>query len=143
MTTHSKTRADVARIAEVSDSTVGRWLSGRTKELEAKTIRKLNEGTGITVTELLIASGMFTPDQLGAQLPENDPRTLSNDALLALVRERMVEPAGAGGLADYEEAQPRTGEAKPTGRRRGPWLVAENGVQNNNGPNSDGPDENA
>jgi transcriptional regulator with XRE-family HTH domain len=143
MTTHGKTQADIARIAEVSDSTVGRWISGRTKTLTVDTIRKLVDHTELTVPELLVAAGMFTREQLEAAPPPTDPRTLSNDALLAYVRERMVEPPGAGGLGDYEEAQPRTGPVEPTGRRRGPWLIANNGQDNNgqDGEEPEGPDE--
>jgi transcriptional regulator with XRE-family HTH domain len=138
MTTHGKTQADIARIAEVSDSTVGRWISGRTKTLTVDTIRKLVDHTELTVPELLVAAGMFTREQLEAAPPPTDPRTLSNDALLAYVRELMVEPLRPGDLAAHELPEPWMDAPTETGKRR-PWVV-DNQDGRHNGDNENNED---
>jgi transcriptional regulator with XRE-family HTH domain len=134
MNTNDKTAADVARIADVSDSTVGRWVNGRTKTMQVGTVKKLSEGTGIKASELLIASG-FTAEQLGAKISVADPSEWTNEQLLEFVRVRMVEPQRPDDLSAREPAEPTVRDEK-TGRSR-PRLVANHGSDSGASSDSD------
>jgi transcriptional regulator with XRE-family HTH domain len=139
MNTNDKTAADVARIADVSDSTVGRWINGRTKTMKVGTVKKLSEGTGIKASELLIASG-FTAEQLGAKISVADPSEWTNEQLLEFVRVRMVEPPRSDDLSEREPAGPRVGEPEETGRSRR-FTVVNHDSDNGNGDDGGATDE--
>lgn len=103
---------------------------GRTKEVRPETLRKIAAGTGISLIDLIVCSGMFTAAELDARVVHRDPGHLSNDELLALVRERMQpEPlrgSGATGETDdlsaFEPDDIHQTDEEETGRKR-PRLV--------------------
>lgn len=113
---------------------------GRTKEVKPETLRKIAATTYIPLIDLIVAAGMFTADELGARIVTRDPNHLSNDELLALIRERMrpdtLEPDPAATmqsdeLAGFEPDIVHQADEEETGRRR-PRLVHEgDGVSRN------------
>ena len=111
---------------------------GVTRKVDPETLRKISAGTGIPLIELIVASGMFTAAELGARVVHRDPRSLTNDELLALVGERMspgpgraARATGEDGEAEdmtaFERDQSRQVDEEETGRHR-PRLVA-NGAE--------------
>lgn len=108
---------------------------GRTKEVRPETLRKISAGdgtpqvpgTGIPLIHLIVASGMFTAAELDAKVVHRDPHQLTNDELLALVRERMGSDLGreapVDDLAAFEPDDLRQVDEEETGRRR-PRLVS-------------------
>jgi transcriptional regulator with XRE-family HTH domain len=105
---------------------------GVTRKVDPETLRKISAGTGIPLLDLIVASGMFTADELGARVVHRDPHSLTNEELLALVQERMrTEPASQSAsvngetdddLSAFEPDQSRQVQEEDTGRRR-PRLV--------------------
>lgn len=79
---------ELARRCDLSPSVLTRILSSETNP-GADTLRRLHQGTGIPMTTLIVASGMFTATELGARVIPLVADQLTNDELLAVVRERM------------------------------------------------------
>lgn len=109
---------------------------GRTKEVRPETLRKIAAGTGISLIDLIVCSGMFTAAELDARVVHRDPRHLSNDELIALVRERMQpEPLRGGSratgetddLTAFETDEIHQADEEETGRKR-PRLLRGDGV---------------
>lgn len=84
--------ADLARQCGLAASAFspGRPIPlGRADKITPDTLRSLRDGTRIPLMDLIVASGMWTAEELAATVVRGDPAELSNDELLALVAERM------------------------------------------------------
>lgn len=121
------TPAELARRCggmKASQFAAKRPIRSDSTRVDPDTLRKLHEGTGIPLVRLIVASGMWTADELDVEVVEGDPRVLSNDELLAMVRRRM-QASGPDDLSGYEPIPTRQStEERDTGRSR-PHLVAE------------------
>lgn len=126
------TQAELGRLTDVSHSQISRLKKGENVSADPDTLRKLARGTGIPLTQLIVASGMFSADDLQVKVVRGRPQDLTNEELLAVIKERLREPTTTERpLADYEPApQVQEGEPKLTGRSR-PRLVVEH---NNDAP---------
>jgi transcriptional regulator with XRE-family HTH domain len=121
--------AQLARLTAVDHSQLVRIRDGKLRRIEADTLRKLHggtgeppaTGTGIPLVELIVASGMWTAEELDVEVVHREPATLSNEELLGLVAERMrrgPDPAGDGELDEYEQPEHlQRGASRDTGRR--------------------------
>ena len=120
------TQAELGRLTGVAHSQISRMKSPEGVSAEPETLRKLAAGTGIPLPRLIVASGMFTAEELKMEVVRGRPQDLTNEELLAVIKERLREPdTTERPLADYEPApQVQEGEPKPTGRSR-PRLVVE------------------
>jgi len=124
---------DLGKRTGVHPSQFGKIRDGVTRRVDPGTLRKIADGTGIPLIDLIVASGMFTAAELGARVVHRDPESLTNEELLALVSERMrteptaQQPAGVNGETDddmsaFEPDQSRQVQEEATGRQR-PRLV--------------------
>jgi hypothetical protein len=104
---------------------------GVTRKFDPETLRKISAGTGIPLMDLIVASGMFTAEELDAKVVHRDPHELSNDELLALVRARMRRDldrdAGIDDMSAFETDDLLQVDEEETGRRRPRLVQGDNG----------------
>lgn len=130
--------AELARRTNVHETQLsGRIRYGPTDKVHPDTLRKLAKGTGIPLVDLIVASGMWTAEELRAAVVHRRPTDITNDELLALVRDRLLVVTGPPAApepeytGDVEDSSPHPGHEssgpQPTGRRRPRMVSPANG----------------
>lgn len=121
--------AQLGRHVGVHQSIIGKYRDGLA-DPKIETLRRIAAKTDISLKTLLVAAELCTMEELEMEVPATDPRDLSNDALLRLVRERMVEPSRPDDLAAHEPAGSRAGDPELTGRHLPRLVQPANGTGN-------------
>lgn len=118
----------ISRAAEVDAGNVSRWKTGKTSP-SAESVVKIARVWGRSPTEALVASGHLEADEVGGVVEvARGPAELSDDELLAEIRERMEarhaveddeEPRTSGEAVEDEKTDLVDDQAK-----EGPSVVA-------------------
>lgn len=99
----------VAGKTGVTEPTVSRWKNGA-QGVDATAAAAFARAYGRPVLEAFLAAGFLTPEEANARpTPAPDLSALTNDELLALVRERMSQGGGAHGTGAAPMNPPDSG----------------------------------
>lgn len=100
---------ELARRCGLAPSVVSRIISGEAQPTP-DTLRRLHQGTGIPLLTLIVVSGIFTADELGARIIPLAAGQLTDDELLdelrARIRRDTPPPPNPGGDRDTIESRP-------------------------------------
>lgn len=126
LTTEGINARELARRCDLSPSVLTRILKGEGNP-GPDTLRRLHQGTGIPMTTLIVAADLFTAAELGVRVVAIPADQMTNDELLAAVRERMrPDPEAGGGEVDMSEgrdvSRDTTAQVRSQRRRRGRSL---------------------
>lgn len=91
----SWTPSDLSRAANINRSIIGRWREGAKPEVT--TARALATALGRPVLEVLVASGLLTPDEAGVTVTTLTVGEISDEQLVTEIAQRLRErrdPAG-------------------------------------------------
>lgn len=117
------TVADLARAAELPESTVGRWVRGKTVP-GIDSARQLAEALRRPLLEVLVAAGLITAEEAKQRtVARHDPADLTNEQIAAEVARRLDAASSSGRSTRKREPVDVTKDpnrfTSPHGRRRG------------------------